>query len=261
MQQGNRPLPNPTKSAVALSLTFIAGITDVVGFLTLHHVFTAHVSGTTAHLGIDVVGRRWSEVAIAATVVGAFLLGSVMGRVIIEIGAQTRFRRIASITFAVEAFLLILFVIDSQTAVVPSSEASLVRVAWLLGSLGCAMGIQTATVTRIGSLTIHTTFVTGMINKLAQLLSHILFETYYLHRVELHRQAHYRGLRDSTASQAVFIAGIWIVFLSGCVAGTALDARFGPSALYLAVFMLACVVATDWIRPLSLEEEKDQSER
>jgi hypothetical protein len=42
---------------------------------------------------------------------------------------------------------------------------------WSLATLAAAMGIQTATLTGIGPLTAHTTFVTGMINKLAALES------------------------------------------------------------------------------------------
>ncbi len=62
-------------------------------------------------------------------------------------------------------------------------------------------------------------------------------------------------------SQAIFIGGIWFLYLSGAVQGTYLYRYFGPSALYQGVSMLACAVAVDWIRPLSIEEERDQSER
>lgn len=256
-----KPQSNPSKSTVALLLTFVAGSVDVIGFLTLHHVFTAHVSGTTAHLGIDLACHEWNEAAIAATVVAAFLLGSVVGRVIIEIGAQVSFRKIASVTLAIEALLLAAFVTEMQTGVHASGTFSLQRLCWLLGALGCAMGLQTATLTRIGPLTIHTTFVTGMLNKLSQLISHLLFETYSLHRVSPTRKAHYLALRKTSAAQTTFIAGLWLLYLSGALVGAFLDKHFGPPALYMGVALLACAIAVDWIRPLSLEEERDQSER
>jgi hypothetical protein len=46
--------------------------------------------------------------------------------------------------------------------------------------LAAAMGLQTATVTRVGLVTVHTRFVTVMINKLAQLPSQAVFLTYDL---------------------------------------------------------------------------------
>jgi uncharacterized membrane protein YoaK (UPF0700 family) len=261
MAPAGNPQSNPSKSTVALLLSFVAGSVDVVGFLTLHYVFTAHVSGTTAHLGIDLAGHEWSEAAIAAAVVGAFFCGSVMGRIIIEIGARVQFRRIASVTLALEALLLALFVLEMRTGTLSHFSPSVQRVCWLLGSLGCAMGLQTATLTRIGPLTIHTTFVTGMLNKLSQLVSHVLFETYSLHRPAAGRQGHWRERRRTAASQATFIAGIWFIYLAGALVGAFLDSHFGPPALYLGVILLSCAIAVDGVRPLSLEEERDQSER
>jgi uncharacterized membrane protein YoaK (UPF0700 family) len=261
MPPRSKPQSNPSKSAVALLLTFVAGSVDVIGFLTLHHVFSAHVSGTTAHLGIDLAGHEWNEAVIAASVVAAFLLGSVIGRIIIEIGAQASFRRIASVTLAIEALLLAVFVVEMQTGVPPTGSLAVQRICCLLGALACAMGLQTATLTRIGPLTIHTTFVTGMLNKLSQLISHLLFETYALHRASPTQRNHYLVLRRMSAAQTTFIAGIWFLYLSGAVVGAFLDKHFGPPALYMGVVLLAFAIAVDWIRPLSLEEERDQSER
>jgi uncharacterized membrane protein YoaK (UPF0700 family) len=261
MPPRSKPQSNPSKSTVALLLTFVAGSVDVIGFLTLHHVFTAHVSGTTTHLGIDLAGHEWSEAVIAASVVAAFLLGSIIGRIIIEIGAQVSFRRIASVTLTIEALLLAAFVAEMQPGLLANGSFSVQRICWLLDALACAMGLQTATLTRIGPLTIHTTFVTGMLNKLSQLISHLLFETYDLHRASPTQKAHYLALRKTSTAQTTFIAGIWILYLSGALAGALLDKHFGPPALYMGVALLACAIAVDWIRPLSLEEERDQSER
>lgn len=75
-QHANHP---GTKTAVALVLTFAAGCTDIIGFLTLYHIFTAHMTGVTVHLGADVLDASWPDAAKAASVVAAFLLGSVAG--------------------------------------------------------------------------------------------------------------------------------------------------------------------------------------
>jgi uncharacterized membrane protein YoaK (UPF0700 family) len=261
MEKGSKPLPNASKSAVALLLTFVAGSVDVIGFLTLHHVFTAHVTGATAHLGIDLASHQWTEAAIAASVIAAFVFGSVAGRVVIEIAAHARFRRIASVTLAIEASLLVLFVIETGSSHVPNKADSVTAMCLLLGALGCAMGVQTATLTRIGPLTIHTTFVTGMLNKFAQLLSHLLFQTYELRRASRDRERHLRRLRSESASQAMFVGSIWCLYCSGAVAGAFLEKRFGQAALYTGVILLGGAIVVDCIRPLALEEERDQSER
>ena len=264
MSQATRrtaPLPNPNKCSVALLLTFVAGSVDVIGYLTIQQVFTAHVSGLTAHLGIDLTGRDWSKVVIGASVIAAFLVGSISGRVIIELAAQARFKRIASVTLGLEMMLLLAFVVGDTAHSVQISNSSVQNAAWLLSALGCAMGIQTATLTRIGSLTIHTTFVTGMINKLAQQFSHLVFESYALYKVSFDRRSHYRMLRNDSAWQVAFFSSIWFLYLLGALTGSILDRRIGPSALYVGMFLLACAITVDWVHPLAIEEEHDQTER
>lgn len=100
------PIPTPRrmafKSAIALFLTFAAGYVDVVGLLTVYRMFTAHMTGTTVHLGELIIQRNWKAALIAATIVAVFFLGSVAGRMRIEVGARLAFRRIASITLTLE---------------------------------------------------------------------------------------------------------------------------------------------------------------
>lgn len=53
------------KSAIALFLTFTAGYVDVVGLLTVYRMFTAHMTGTTVHLGEQIIQRNWKAAMIA----------------------------------------------------------------------------------------------------------------------------------------------------------------------------------------------------
>ncbi len=250
---------HPTKSAVALAVTFVAGFVDIVGYLAIYHVFTAHLSGTTVHLGRDLMAGRWAAAAMAGTVVAAFLLGSIVGRAVIESGARLHIRRVASMNIGAEAALLVAFVPLAKFLTRSSPPQ---RELILLAFLAVAMGLQTATLTRIGALTIHTTFVTGMINKLAQLLSHVLFHTYAVLRAEGRKQKeHFRRMRHISARQASFIFSIWLFFLGGAVFGTWMYFKLGLRSMYLPAFILVLTIITDQFKPLSLQEERDQSER
>jgi uncharacterized membrane protein YoaK (UPF0700 family) len=123
------------------------------------------------------------------------------------------------------------------------------------------MGLQTATLTRIGPLTVHTTFVTGMLNKLAQLTSHVVFHSLEAQRsTGRNREAH-RHARREKGQSALFLLAIWICYLGGALAGTALDRRYGPVALLLPCLLLLSAVAVDQLDPLAVEEEADESER
>src|SRR5581483_1705497 len=125
----------------------------------------------------------------------------------------------------------------------------------LLVLLAAAMGLQTATLTRIGPLTVHTTFVTGMINKFAQLLSHALFLSYD----RLFGAKDCVEKQQTAARQTIFVLSIWILYCSGAFAGARVDTKFGLPALALPVLLLVSTIVVDQIQPLALQEERDQA--
>ena len=246
------------KVVVALGLTFAAGDVDIIGYLALYHIFTAHMTGTTVHLATKLVTGGWSDATIAGSVLAAFIGGSLAGRFIIEAGARAAMRTIASVTLAIEAALLVAFLLAGRGQVHTHSVAV---IASLLAVLAAAMGMQTATLTRIGPLTVHTTFVTGMLNKLAQLVSHVVFDSFDLARLEARGESSLRDHRNKKFREAIFIFSIWCLYLAGAAVGTLLYHQWQVRALALPIALLVCAIAVDQFRPLSLEEEREQFER
>lgn len=239
------------KMIVALLLTFASGLVDIVGYLGIFHLFAAHLTGTTVHLGRMAASCEWKDAAPAAAALAAFLLGSIFGRAVIQVGSRKRIRKIASITLAVEVALLVL--VAEKSAIFPVAPQ------WLLAVLAAAMGIQTATLTGIGPLTVHTTFVTGMVNKTAQLFSRILFRAYDLRRC---RSPNAEGRRDQKdeIEMTWFLFGVWLCYVAGAAAGTWSFAFPGLRTLFIAVALLAIALIADQFRPLSVLEEIEQSE-
>lgn len=141
------------KSGVAFMLTFSAGMVDIVGYIAVYHWFVAHMTGDTVHLGNQLATANWGEAEKAGTVIGSFILGSIVGRAVIEAGARKRQRTIASITLLAEAALIFAF-ICTRSFVVGSNGIPLPTLLVLLALLAAAMGLQTATLTKIGPLTI-----------------------------------------------------------------------------------------------------------
>ena len=252
---------NWPKLFVALVLTFASGSVDIVGYLGIYHFFTAHLTGTTVQLGHNAIAKNRLDVISAAAILAAFLIGSVCGRIIIEIGSRRRIRSIASVTLAIEILILV-SVAYAVSSLLHNSQAPLANSGnpyWALALLSVAMGIQTATLTRIGPLTVHTTFVTGMVNKLAQLVSHIAFRTYDLlhgcHGVEKVRHA-----RRSDIQKAAFLFAVWAFYAGGAMAGTLSFARWGVHALALPAVLMLLAIFTDQAFPLSTQEEEEEKE-
>lgn len=250
-----------TKSGVALSLTFAAGIVDIIGYIAVFHFFVGHMTGATVHFGNKLAIGAWDDAAKSGVIILSFVVGSVIGRSIIEAGSRRKKRRVATITLLIEAALIVTF-IWLRPWLIQGGEQSvpLWITCMLLGILAAAMGLQTATLTRIGPLTIHTTFVTGMLNKFAQVFSQWLFWIHdrwkdHIGIAEMLR----RSLRQTAFHNAGFMAGIWLSYMFGSVAGTWLHSRWQAGALYVPVLILVLSAAVDQVQPLSIEEEREQA--
>jgi uncharacterized membrane protein YoaK (UPF0700 family) len=247
------------KSLVALVLTFSAGTVDIVGYIAVYHLFAANMTGNTVHLGNEIAVGNWAEAAKAGSIVAAFLLGSILGRSVIEAGVRRGWRTIASVTLLLEAVLVATFVWTSVFMLDSSrpQAASTGVICGLLALLAAAMGLQTATLTRIGPLTIHTTFVTGMLNTFAQAISHWHFWAYDERRRGCSVSAIVRRSGENSASHvAKLMAGIWFCYMAGAVAGTSMNSRWSTRSLYLPTVLLILVAVVDRFRPLSLEEQR-----
>jgi uncharacterized membrane protein YoaK (UPF0700 family) len=167
---------------------------------------------------------------------------------------RRKIRSVATITLLLEAALTLILVWSTPLDVAHRPE-SFITTGWMLALLAAAMGVQTATMTRLGALTIHTTFVTGMLNELAQSISQWLF---WMHD-DWEKQVSWRErLQHPMLEVAGFTFGIWICYVVGSVAGAWMSLHWNIRSLYVAGAMLAIAAGIDQVHPLSLEEEKDQ---
>ncbi len=250
------------KSVVALWLTFAAGMVDIVGYITVYHLFVAHMTGTTVHLGNELAIADWSEAAKAGAILFSFIIGSIVGRLVIEARSRQHKRTVASITLLVEATLVVAFIWSSEFMGNPGSPQllSLPALCSLLALLSAAMGLQTAALTRIGPLTIHTTFVTGMLNKFAQAISDWLSWVYdeWKQNSGLGTILR-RSSRHSAFRNAQFMSAIWFSYMTGSIAGTWMNSHWNTRTLYLPVILMLTSAVVDQFHPLSVEEEKEQA--
>ncbi len=111
-------------------------------------------------------------------------------------------KRIASFTLAAEALLLLLFA-RATPAMHLGQLVDLHSPAYftLVALLAFAMGVQTATLTHVGALTIYTTFVTGTLTKLTESFTRVLFWGYDQLRAA---EALYLTLSDLRRDSAMF---------------------------------------------------------
>jgi len=248
------------KVATALSLTTMGGFVDAVGYIALFQVFTANMSGNSIHIGMYFSQRDWPDFLRPFCAVASYVVGMLLTRVAIEIAGRRGLTRIASFTFAVEA-LLLLFFARATPKMHLGQLTDLHSPAYfaLVALLAAAMGVQTATLTHVGALTIYTTFVTGTLTKMVESLTRALFWTWdELRQTGIsHIVTTAPGQPD--VRQAVMLACTWILYVIGAAFGALAKARWELRALYAPVLVLLIFIVIDRFCPIGVEEEKKQT--
>jgi uncharacterized membrane protein YoaK (UPF0700 family) len=234
-------------------LTGIAGYVDVVGYLSLSHILNANMSGNTIGIAYRTLETRGDLALHRGWAVLMFVVGLFAAAFIHEIGARKKFRPVAAITLGIEAVLLAIYVYLGTprlqgVEIKPSPAMFYV----LLACSTLAMGIQNATLTRVGGLSVRTTHVTGTVSKFAEAGSRYLFWLY--DRVHAGRSWAFaikasRKQRDLIA--AVLTAMLWIAFLAGGFAGAWLKQLIELRSLLVPVAILGTIAISDVFVPLA----------
>ena len=159
-------LTRKRRDALVLLLAWAAGSVDAIGFLGLHHVFTANMTGNTVLLGLS-LGQGHGLAALSNVMaLAGFMLGVGLGAMIVEKGAKAGVwdRRVTAALF-LEALMLVAFTLLWHLT--PGGEQRSPAALYSLIALSAlAMGIQSAAVRRLNLPGVATTYVTGTITSL-----------------------------------------------------------------------------------------------
>jgi uncharacterized membrane protein YoaK (UPF0700 family) len=220
------------QTQLSLMLAAIAGFVDAAGYLLLFHLFTAHMSGNSAAMGAFLGQNNWREALHRAFPIPVFVVGVVIGALLTEISLQRNFRSPYALALAVEMVLLALLLLFGGD--VHNQNG---RQFYALAALpALAMGMQNATLRRVGSLHIRTTYVTGMLTNFAEAGAEYIL-----------------GAKPRRAMlwQMTLYGGLWVAFAAGAIGGGYAEARWGIHAMIAPLCALALVIAQDWIKPIA----------
>jgi len=197
----------------ALSLAFIAGLINAVGFLSFTHQGVTHLTGTTTLLGIAVAGGRAGEVAHLAALIAAFVAGATVSGFIIRDSTLHLGRRYG-VALLLESVLLV--------AAVPCLNRHNALGDYLASA---ACGLQNAMMSTYSGAVLRTTHVSGVFTDLGIFLGHLL-----------------RGMKQDWRRFRLWLALIG-GFAGGGVAGAVLFAHLAYDTLYVPAALTALVGA------------------
>lgn len=238
---------------VAALLTWIAGFVDAVGFVSLGGIYTANMSGNSVAVGIRAAAQNWPEMLHRFWPVAVYVVGLLLCRILLEIGARDRIRAIASVAFAAEIVLLFpaCLATSTQAGANPFTYIAL---------LALAMGIQNAVLTHFSSLTIHSGFVTGTLLKFTEEFTKFLTSVFDQRKNagSSLKTAVARSSKQKPFRLAVWLAFIWILYVIGASCGTFGHYRIRLQSLAIPIAGLAALMLVDRYRPLAAFDEREQ---
>lgn len=162
---------------IASLLSFVAGIVNVTGFLSIHKL-TTNVTGHFAFF-IDEI-HRWDpwQGTVYLIYILSFLFGSFISSTLIELTSVAERINIYVLPTLLEVATLISVAILVQ--VVSDPPASLIACLLLF-----AMGVQNSFVTKISDAVVRTTHLTGLFTDLGIELSYLMFPKKHVNKVHI----------------------------------------------------------------------------
>lgn len=162
---------------IASLLSFVAGIVNVAGFLSVKRL-TTNVTGHFAFFVDEVFKLHFVESFIYFWFIAFFFLGSFVSNLIVEFITRRNEKFIYIVPIIIEIFILFTIAVFGESLIVNNSN-------FIAFSLLFAMGLQNSMVTRISNAVVRTTHLTGLFTDLGIELSQLFFykEKSYLNKL------------------------------------------------------------------------------
>lgn len=214
---------------IATVLSFVAGIVNVTGFLSIKQL-TTNVTGHFALFINDVADLRFWKGSVYLLYIFSFLLGSFIAGLLIEKFKENKKLNVFVLPTLIEC--LVLTAVAVLCLLAPGRNADLVACMLLF-----AMGLQNSYVTKISDAVVRTTHLTGLFTDLGIELAQLFFREFRPHRQQI------------KATIKLRISIIAFFFLGGLVGGFLFsEYGLGTNTLFLAVLVLLAGLFYDDMR-------------
>jgi len=154
---------------VASLLSFVAGIVNVAGFLSVQKL-TTNVTGHFAFFIDEIFKFNFIQGLVIFLFVLFFLLGSFVSNFIVELILRKNEQYVFVVPVIIEIFILSVIALAGRQ--IMTYDANIIAYSLLF-----AMGLQNSLVTRISNSVVRTTHLTGLFTDLGIELSQLFFYT------------------------------------------------------------------------------------
>jgi uncharacterized membrane protein YoaK (UPF0700 family) len=207
-----------TDALLSFGLAFVGGYGDAASFV-LAKTFTGHVTGNLVLAAIAVAAHEWRAALGHLSAIVTFL----MGIFVIALIARPLKRWSSWPLLATIMGMEVILIVAASLAL---SFETAHGVQIFVISVSLALGLQNGAFRRAGGISVHTTYLTGMITSLLS--------------TEAEKYASQPVLQPVTASdpKIELLYGIWIAFVLGAGTGAAMVLHFGAVGMLGAALLL-----------------------
>jgi uncharacterized membrane protein YoaK (UPF0700 family) len=227
-----------TTFGISIGLAFVGGYADAASFL-LAQTFTGHLTGNCVLAAVSAVSNEWNLAVDRLLAVTVFLAG-ILSSLTLGHFIPVRLRRYSpAITMLIEVLLILsacLFLANSA-----NHEPFIVCIC-------LALGIQNDALRKTNGISVHSTYVTGMVTTLMQKGFQHFFPTW---------GPEPDSGKHSAGAAIQVLAPMWISFLFGAVAGALMVASFHSIGL-LGIVLLLIVLIYAEIKTVSLVSDSSR---
>lgn len=210
-------------------LSFIAGIVNICGVLSVH-TLTTNVTGHFAFFAEQLQQREYGPALNFLLYILAFFLGSFLSSLAMEASLRNGYRTVHVVPMLLEIAVLLGLGFGADYMLL--AGVSGIDIALLLLF---AMGLQNALVTRVSKSVVRTTHLTGLFTDLGIELSQLLFYKRKEQQEKLTRSVHLKLV-------------IIFSFFAGCIVGGYLYKTLTLHTLAVAAGLLAVAHAYDTLK-------------
>lgn len=205
---------------LSFGLAFVGGYSDAAS-LVLARTFTGHITGNLVLGAIAVATQDWRATLACLLAIVTFLTGIVLSVLIACFLKAWPSLRFLPAVMGIEVILIV-------AASLALASGAVYRVEIFVVTMSLALGLQNGAFRRVGGISVHTTYLTGMITSLIS--------------TEAERYAPGPGLSsppvETTDPKIGLLCRIWIAFVLGAGIGAAMVLQFKEFGILGAAVLL-----------------------
>ena len=206
----------PPEAWLYFALAVVGGYGDAAS-VVLAKTFTGHVTGSLVLAAIAIAAHKWSALMAHLSAVLFFLVGIISSVLIERVLAAWPFFKSLPAVLSIEVIL-------TMTAYLAFASRAAARVEVFVVCMSLALGMQNGAFQRTGGISVHTTYLTGMITSLMTAEA---------------KQPQIMSTRDPKLN---LLYGIWLAFFVGGAIGAAMAFKFKERGILGTTFLLLIIL-------------------